>query len=118
MPEGPARVGCGFRPLLHQVKPELMKPMGSLGTISLLDAGAIGLVESEYTLNIAGVHQDAVTREWATQVASHATQLLGGRSVRSTWWKIGGLSDPGVLQAAVQAATTADMLIVSVRAGP
>ncbi len=99
-----------------QVKPELMKPRGSLGRISLSDWAATALAESASTLNIAGVHQDAVTREWATQVADYAIQLLGKRSVRSNWWKIRELCDPGVLRDAVQAATMADVLIVSVRA--
>ena len=98
-----------------QVKPGRVKPWDSLGRISLSGWAACGLEESEYLLNIAGVHQDAVTREWATQVVSHAIQLVGECSVRSTWWKMGGLSNPRVFRDAVQAATTADILIVSVR---
>ena len=97
-------------------KPQPMKPMRSLGRISLLDGGAIALAQSQCLLNIVGVHQDNVTGEWATQVAHNATQLVRDCSVRSTWWKIGGLSDPGVLRDAAQAATTADVLIVSIRA--
>jgi hypothetical protein len=99
----------------NQLRPGRVKPWGSLGRISLSDWAAGGWEKSEYVLNIAGVHQDAVTREWATQVASHAIQLVGERSVRSTWWEIGGLSDPRAFWDAVQAATTADILIVSVR---
>jgi hypothetical protein len=49
-------------------------------------------------------------------VAGQVIQLLGERSVRSTWCKIRGLSDPEVFLDAVQAAATADILIVSVRA--
>jgi hypothetical protein len=98
------------------VKLEPGKPRGSLGRISLSDWAATALAESASALNIAGVHQDAVTREWARQVADQVIQLLGERSVRTTWCKIRGLSDPEVFRDAVQAATTADILIVSVRA--
>jgi hypothetical protein len=97
-----------------QDKPGRVKPWASLGRISLSDWAACGLEKSEYVLNIAGVHQDAITREWATRVADRAIQLVGECSVRSTWWKIGGLSDPRVFRDAVQAAATADILIVSV----
>jgi hypothetical protein len=97
-------------------EPQLMKPMRSFGRISLLDGGAIALAQSQCLLNIVGVHEDAVTGEWARQVAHNAIQLLRECSVRSIWWKMGGLSDPGVLRDAAQAATTADVLIVSLRA--
>ena len=86
-----------------------------LGRISLSDRAETGLEESEYVLNMAGVHQDAITQEWTKQVAGRAIRLAGECSVRSTWWDIGGLSDPGVFQDAVHAATTADILMVSVR---
>lgn len=98
----------------NQVKPGRVKPWASLGRISLSDWAACGSEKSEYVLNIAGIHQDDVTLKWATQVASRAIHLVGERSVRSAWWQIGGLSDPRVFRDAVQAATTADILIVSV----
>ena len=97
-------------------KPRLLKPMRSLGRISLLDGEGTALAQPQCLLNIVGVHQDAVTGQWATQVANDASQLVQECSVRSTWWKIGGLSDPGVFRAAAQAATTADVLMVSIRA--
>lgn len=115
--EDQAAIGFTRLPeIAENSKPQPMKPMRSLGRISLLDGGAIALAQSQCMLNIVGVHQDDVTGEWATQVAHNATQLVRDCSVRSTWWKIGGLSDPGVLRDAAQAASTADVLIVSIRA--
>jgi hypothetical protein len=113
------RAAIGFTRLpevAEDSKPQLTKPMRSLGRISLLDGGEIALAQSQCRLNIVGVHGDAVTGQWATQVAYNAIQLVRGFSVRSTWWEMGGLSDPGVLRAAAQAATTADVLLVSLRA--
>jgi len=98
------------------VPPELVKPIGSLGRISLSEWPATAWPLPDYKLNIAGVCQDAATREWATEVASHAIQLVGERSVQSSWWMIGELSDPRLLVDAVQAAITADILILAVRA--
>lgn len=92
-----------------------VRPAESLGHISLTDWAASGLEETEYVLSIAGVHQDAVTGEWALTVANHAIQLVGECSVRSRWWKIGELSNLRVFRDAVQTATTADIVIVSVR---
>jgi hypothetical protein len=115
--EDQAAIGFTRLPeIAENSKPQRMKPMRSLGRISLLDGGAIALAQSRCRLNIVGVHQDAVTGEWAKQVANNAIQLVREFSVHSTWWKIGGLSDPGVLRDAAQAATTADVLIVSIRA--
>ena len=98
------------------VKDGAVKPGGLLGRINPSDRAPIGLEVSEYVLNIAGVCQDDVTGEWATHVADRAGQLVGQCAVRSTWWKISELSDPGILQDAVHAAATADILMVSIRA--
>jgi hypothetical protein len=115
--EDQAAIGFTRLPeIAEDSKAQLMKPMRSLGRISLLDGGEIALAQSQCLLNIVGVHEDAVTGQWATQVAQDAIQLVRECSVRSTWWKIGGLSDPGVLRDAAQAATTADVLMVSLRA--
>lgn len=97
-------------------KRELVQPIDSLGRISFSDLPATAWPVPDYDLTIAGVYQDAATREWATQVASHAIQLVGQRSAHSTWWKIGELGEPRFVMDAVQAAVTADLLIVAVRA--
>jgi len=84
--------------------------------MSLLDGGPASVRESDYVLNIAGVHEDALTRDWGAGVAAQASQFVRDCPVRSSWWEIGGLRDPRVLEDAVHAAAAADMLIVSVRA--
>jgi hypothetical protein len=115
--EDQAAIGSTRLPeIAEDSKPQLLKPMRSLGRISLLDGGEIALAQSQCRLNIVGVHGDAVTGQWAKQVAYNGIQLVRECSVRSTWWEMGGLSDPGVLRAAAQAATTADVLMVSLRA--
>jgi hypothetical protein len=71
---------------------------------------------SGYTLNIAGVYQDSVTRDWAMQSCRQATQLAGGERVQNTWYNTNSLSDPGILLNAVRAAVVADVIVISVYA--
>jgi hypothetical protein len=69
-----------------------------------------------YSLNIAGVYQDSVTRNWAMQSCRLATQLAGEKSVQDTWYNAHSLSDPGIFMEAVRAALVADVIVVSVYA--
>lgn len=70
--------------------------------------------QSGYTLNIAGVYQDFVTRDWAMQSCSRATRLAGEEGVQSTWYSADSLSEPGFLRDAVRDALVADVIVVSV----
>ena len=72
--------------------------------------------EAAYTLNIAGVYQDSVTRDWAMQSCRRATQLVGEESVQNAWYDANSLSDPGIFLDAVRAALVADVIVVSVYA--
>jgi hypothetical protein len=72
--------------------------------------------EAGYALNIAGVYQDSVTREWGMQNCRRATQLAGEDRIQNRWYDVHSLSDPGILQRAVQAAFEADVIVVSVYA--
>ncbi len=69
--------------------------------------------ETEYALNVAMVYQDAATREWAGQVCAHATRLAGKDAVHSAAWDIRRLSEAAVCLEAVQTATRADVIVVS-----
>ena len=71
---------------------------------------------SGYTLNIAGVYQDSVTRDWAMQSCRRATQLAGEERFQNNWYDANSLSDHGILLDAVQAALVADVIVVSVYA--
>ena len=42
--------------------------------------------------------------------------MTGTEGVRATWWRIGDLSQPGVLAGAVSTALRADMIVVAIRA--
>jgi len=70
--------------IVENVKPELMEPMRSLGRMSLLDGGPASVRESDYVLNIAGVHEDALTRDWGAGVAAQASQFVRDCPVRSS----------------------------------
>jgi hypothetical protein len=69
-----------------------------------------------YALNIAGVYQDMVTRDWAMQTCDRAMQLAGDKRVQNAWFNANSLSDPGILVDAVRAALVADVILVSVYA--
>jgi hypothetical protein len=77
---------------------------------------AVAPNESEYTLSIAGVYQDSVTRDWAMQSCRQATRLAGAERVQNTWHNTNSLSDPGILLNAVRAALVADVIVISVYA--
>jgi len=77
---------------------------------------AVAPDELEYTLNIAGIYQDSVTRDWDMQSCHRATQLAGGERVQNTWYNTNSLSDPGILLNAVRAAVAADVIVISVYA--
>jgi len=72
--------------------------------------------EPGYSLNIAGVYQDSVTREWALQTCHRATRLAGEESIQSKWYHANALSHPALLVHAVRAALAADVIVVSVYA--
>jgi len=77
---------------------------------------AIASEEFGSALNIAGVYQDIVTREWAIQSYLRATQLAGEDHVHNSWYDVSALSDPEVLMDAVFAARAADVIVISVYA--
>jgi hypothetical protein len=67
-------------------------------------------------LNIAGVYQDIVTREWAVQSYLRAAQTAGEEYVQNKWFDVNALSDPAVLSEAIRATLLADVIVVSVYA--
>jgi hypothetical protein len=81
-----------------------------------LDEVATAPDESEYCLNVAGVYQDSVTRDWAVQTCRRATQMAGEERVQYTWHDVNSLSDHRILVDAICAALAADVIVVSIYA--
>jgi hypothetical protein len=81
-----------------------------------LDEVAASPAGAGYTLNISLVYQDEKTQEWAREVHAKVARLAGKECVRSTWWKMEELEQPGVLAGAVSTAMRADMIVVAVDA--
>jgi hypothetical protein len=71
--------------------------------------------ESEPVLNVATVYQDPLTRYWAAELWDRVGRLIGHEGVWRKSWRIGELTDPRLFTDAVQAATEADVLVISVR---
>jgi hypothetical protein len=67
-------------------------------------------------LEAALVYEDPGTREWVGERFARLQQVAGKQSVRSTWWKVGDFSHPGVLAGAVSKAMRAEVIVVALRA--
>lgn len=80
------------------------------------DAGAAAFDESGYSLNIVGVYQDALTRDWALQACRLPVQLFGEEHVETAWYHLDVLDDSAILGEAISAALLADVIVVSVYA--
>jgi hypothetical protein len=75
-----------------------------------------GAPDAEYVLNVTMVYQDAVTREWASEMETRVTRLVGPENIRADSWRIGDLARPAILEAAVRSAVNADVLVVAASA--
>jgi hypothetical protein len=75
-----------------------------------------GAPDESCALNVAGVYQDSVTREWAMQFCRRAMRVAGEESVECAWYSTKSLRDTGFLGDAVSAALVADVIVVSVYA--
>ena len=82
----------------------------------LPDEPVVPAAESDFILNIVGVFQDPVTREWATEAFHRATKLAGEERIQNSWYQASALGDPAILVEAVRAALAADVIVVSVYA--
>ena len=68
----------------------------------------------EYTLKVALVYQDAVTRLWASHVRELLAEVVGKAALRCTEWEIGGLRQQGVFADGVAALARADLIVMAV----
>ena len=93
-----------------------MKLTSPLKTILSADEATTVAPESQFALNVVTVFQDAPARQWAMQVYSKVSRLVGDDCIWSTWWEIRRLAVPAILSEAVQAAAEADVVVVSLQA--
>jgi hypothetical protein len=92
-----------------------MKPI-ELMQRTLLSDELAGAPDESCALNVAGVYQDSVTRDWTMQFCRRATRVAGEESVQCAWYSTNSLSDTGKLMDAASAAVVADVIVVSVYA--
>jgi len=81
-----------------------------------LDRLVTSLPTAKCVMNVTALYDDSPNRCSATDVYQRVQELVGVESVRSTWWKLSDLRQPGVLAGAVSKAIRSDMIIVAVRA--
>lgn len=93
-----------------------METLQPRARIAPRDEAPIASNEPPCGRNIAVVYQDPFTLDWAMRECQRVTRLSGDLSARSSWWKVRYLRSPELLCDAVQAARTADVIMVSVRA--
>jgi hypothetical protein len=93
-----------------------MKAVQLLDRMVLSEDVAQAPEASGISLNIAGVYQDGLTRDWAMQTCRVATQLAAEWSFLNKWYDTRSLGDHGILSDAVHAALAADVIVVSVYA--
>ena len=93
-----------------------MKTMSLLERTESLEEFTKSMKEPGCTLKVAVVYEDFLTRELAGKTCSQVTRLVGQEWLASSWWKVEELPQPAILPAAIEAATRADVLIVSVYA--
>jgi hypothetical protein len=70
----------------------------------------------EYALSLAVWYHDEPTLSWAGEVYQRVRQLAGKGAVRSTWWNINSMNEPGIMAGAVSAAAAADVMVIATRA--
>jgi len=78
-----------------------------------LDSTVIAATQSGAGLSVTLAYQEAESRQWARQIYDRMAKVAGNAGVRATWWKIGELSEPGVLAGAVSTAMRASVVVVS-----
>jgi hypothetical protein len=71
--------------------------------------------ENELALNVVTVYQDPLTRHWAAELWDRVGRLIDSGGISRKSWNLGELTQTDILAGAVQAATEAHVLVVSVR---
>jgi hypothetical protein len=82
--------------------------------IMSLEKLVTGLPAAEYAMNVTVIYQDSQSRKWAGEIYQKMQALVGAKALRSTWWNISDLIQPGVLAGAVSKAIRSDLIVVAV----
>jgi len=69
--------------------------------------------DPEYTLNVAMVYWDALTRQWAEKVHNLIADLVGEQAIHLTEWRVSDLREPSTYSKGVVALARADVILVS-----
>src|SRR5262245_18018978 len=73
--------------------------------------------EPKFPFDLVIAYEDTTTRNRALSLYDHlAQQLLDDYDFRCTWWKLGLLNNPPLMEQASDAAAEANMVVVSLRA--
>jgi hypothetical protein len=70
-----------------------------------------------YSLNVALVFQDDLTRQWAGQTRHLLADLAGEGAVHSSEWNLGELRRPGVFNQGAAALARADAIVLAIYEG-
>jgi hypothetical protein len=62
------------------------------------------------------VYEDSAGRVWAQEACERILVGPSAERVQSTWWRLEELGEPAVLAAAVSKATSAELIVVAIRA--
>ena len=92
---------------------QLMQQSSLKGRSDWASGAAITSPKAGYTLNVAIVYQDALTRQWAGQVRDLMAGVVGQDTIRCTELKISDLAQARVYSEGVAALAHADVIVVS-----
>jgi len=93
-----------------------MEQTGVLERIESMGEGAVTTEEASYALKVTALYQDNRTWQWAADMCNRVTQFAGARGIHARSWRVAELAQPAIFPGAVQAATLADVIVVSVYA--
>lgn len=82
--------------------------------IDTADGTPIACRDAGYSLKVALVYQDALTRQWAGQVRDRMAEVAGPEALRCTEWQISNLKERDAFSEGATALTQADVIVVSV----
>jgi hypothetical protein len=89
------------------------KPRTTSKATPALNRFSVSSPTDGYALNVTVLYEDEETRQWAMETHQRVASVAGPEGLKTTWWRISDLSQPGVLAGAVSTAMRADVLIVA-----
>jgi hypothetical protein len=83
------------------------------GRIDTANETAIAYLNAGYALKVTLVYEDALTRQWASQVRDLMVEQVGPESLRCTEWKVSDLRERRAFSEGVTALAQADVIVMS-----